>query len=767
MGLCSSKDQKVSSATIAVGEVFLPESKKKSGNGRYRLFHDSKRGRLFITKSKGRVIWSTARRKVSSSKFVVQSDGNAVLYGSDGKPIWSTNTTGVSARELLLTDDGNLELRDERGAVAWQSKSRQVEFTGDTIRRGAFLDIDDAATSKNGKYQLKMTAERLVLTRASNGREVWTPPASKRTCTHATLQEDGNFVVYNHADVVFRTDTANMGGEQVKIQDDGNIVLINDKGRVLWASNSGQPPLSDQLEVDQFLDLGEELRSGNGQFSLCFCDGDLVIKSTTNDEIVWESANSAGNCAKQGSTSGGRSNSKIVRSNKSSATSATRAGGEVESDGTSSTPVVSRQNTPFFALLGPSQDQSAVEQPQQPAARDAKWLTLQRDGNLVLYAGGPLNEVLWASGAHGKRVTCMSLTDDGNLVLWDHDDKVVWCLDKKKLTRRGSFDDLSAAAAGSPPSVAHSASSATGGVFGNYGNGGAGFNSLMLASPTSLLRGHELRPGQFLRSENCRFILAFVREYGTLALFSAHTTSKSPQTGPRSPTLANNINAAGFGSPIAGSLDNLQMEDALWIAGNFRRRHADRAVFRSDGTLAIMAATAVLWTAAPAPNRPSPVAGIGRTIASTTTDATIAKVTDDGNFVLTNDAGDVVWETNSGDDVLLPGMRLTVRRRLKSRNNRYAVVVTTDGAFLNDRLTGATLWRTPTSQCDHLLLTKFGNILVRDFDKDGEWEVQWSSDTVGLQDKTYLKLQDDGNLLLLDHDDTILWSSSTNTSTVT
>lgn len=53
-------------------------------------------------------------------RFVMQADGNVVLYGPSGA-LWSTNTVGSKARELRMQNDGNLVLYNQSSQAVWSS----------------------------------------------------------------------------------------------------------------------------------------------------------------------------------------------------------------------------------------------------------------------------------------------------------------------------------------------------------------------------------------------------------------------------------------------------------------------------------------------------------------------------------------------------------------------------------------------------------------------------------------------------------------------
>ena len=68
--------------------------------------------------------------------FVMQQDGNVVLYDRNSKPLWSTNTGGLtSPRDLIMQTDGNLVLYGTDGKAHWASNTHN--------NPGAFLDLQD------------------------------------------------------------------------------------------------------------------------------------------------------------------------------------------------------------------------------------------------------------------------------------------------------------------------------------------------------------------------------------------------------------------------------------------------------------------------------------------------------------------------------------------------------------------------------------------------------------------------------------------------
>ncbi|BAY09012.1 CAP domain-containing protein [Calothrix sp. NIES-2098] len=67
--------------------------------------------------------------------FIMQSDGNVVLYDRNSQPLWATNTWGIQPRELIMQTDGNLVLYDTSGSPRWASNTWN--------NPGAFFNIQD------------------------------------------------------------------------------------------------------------------------------------------------------------------------------------------------------------------------------------------------------------------------------------------------------------------------------------------------------------------------------------------------------------------------------------------------------------------------------------------------------------------------------------------------------------------------------------------------------------------------------------------------
>ncbi|MCJ1688559.1 hypothetical protein [Rathayibacter sp. VKM Ac-2927] len=171
-------------------------------------------------------------------RFVLQTDGNAVVYGG-GVATWSSGTQGLGER-LIMQADGNVVIYDATGRPVW--------FTG-TNDPGSTLRVQDDdnlvvyratgtpawASSINGRI-----AAPDVLTLESGqtlaaGQQLTAGPS------RAIMQADGNFVVYTGSTPLWFTGTSGAGNRLV-MQTDGNAVIYGADGSVKWSSGTAGNP---------------------------------------------------------------------------------------------------------------------------------------------------------------------------------------------------------------------------------------------------------------------------------------------------------------------------------------------------------------------------------------------------------------------------------------------------------------------------------------------------------------------------------------------
>jgi hypothetical protein len=73
-----------------------------------------------------RPIWATGTNGTNARSWIMQSDGNLVVYqgqGGQGSPVWASNTDGNGGATLVCQDDGNLVIYGWEGGAIWSTNT--------------------------------------------------------------------------------------------------------------------------------------------------------------------------------------------------------------------------------------------------------------------------------------------------------------------------------------------------------------------------------------------------------------------------------------------------------------------------------------------------------------------------------------------------------------------------------------------------------------------------------------------------------------------
>jgi len=75
----------------------------------------------FLLPGEGLAIGETLTSDAGNAQFIMQGDGNAVLYFTNDNQPWATGTNGTSACCIIMQGDGNLVVYDEQGIAKWNT----------------------------------------------------------------------------------------------------------------------------------------------------------------------------------------------------------------------------------------------------------------------------------------------------------------------------------------------------------------------------------------------------------------------------------------------------------------------------------------------------------------------------------------------------------------------------------------------------------------------------------------------------------------------
>ena len=98
-------------------------------------------------------------------------------------------------------------------------------------------------TSSDGRYTLTLQRDgNLVLYRVSPRAPLWDSETDGDVATRATLQGDGNFVVYGPGRPLWDSETDGERIARAILQNDGNFVLYRSDRSAAWATGTNEPP---------------------------------------------------------------------------------------------------------------------------------------------------------------------------------------------------------------------------------------------------------------------------------------------------------------------------------------------------------------------------------------------------------------------------------------------------------------------------------------------------------------------------------------------
>ncbi|WP_316576101.1 LysM peptidoglycan-binding domain-containing protein [Nocardia canadensis] len=106
---------------------------------------------------------------------------------------------------------------------------------GDTLRVGEELGLGQSLTG--GAYTLALQPDGNLVLTEPDGNVVWAAQTHGQDVQRAALQHDGDFVIYKgDGSRVWATDTSGKNVERLVVQPDRNVVLYGTDDSVAWAT---------------------------------------------------------------------------------------------------------------------------------------------------------------------------------------------------------------------------------------------------------------------------------------------------------------------------------------------------------------------------------------------------------------------------------------------------------------------------------------------------------------------------------------------------
>lgn len=166
-----------------------------------------------------------------------QEDGNFVLSGPSGT-LWASNTSGITnARNVIMQRDGNLVMYTEENKAVWASHTNGRPRTKFIVQNdgNAIIYSDKIAVwathTIGGKRPECLERDQKLL----KGQSL----VSRSELYNITFQNDGNLVFGGPEGILWASNTwGNLDAAHVIMQVDGNLVMYTEAGRAIWASQT-------------------------------------------------------------------------------------------------------------------------------------------------------------------------------------------------------------------------------------------------------------------------------------------------------------------------------------------------------------------------------------------------------------------------------------------------------------------------------------------------------------------------------------------------
>lgn len=110
---------------------------------------------------------------------------------------------------------------------------------GGIIPPGAQLFPGQQAYSADGRYHLEFQTDGNLVLYNNFGTVMWASQTNGAPVAELRMQRDGNLVIYGvDGAPIWASNTEGNPGAALRVQDDGNVVIYSRGQRVLWATES-------------------------------------------------------------------------------------------------------------------------------------------------------------------------------------------------------------------------------------------------------------------------------------------------------------------------------------------------------------------------------------------------------------------------------------------------------------------------------------------------------------------------------------------------
>lgn len=225
---------------IYPGQELIKNSSYHSPTKNYYLVFQDDGNLVLYPKRSNTAVWDSKTSNIGQ-KAMFQQDGNLVVYNGNNSAVFSTKTQNRGTI-LKVQDDGNLVVYNNNNAT-WSSMDNSPQQGGNSytpdyiIRKGYEFRMNSKIYSQNRNYYLTFQNDGNLVVYDRNGNVLWDSKTSNRG-VKAVFQSDGNLVVTDRrGEAIYGSKTNNRNVSTLKLQNDGNLVISGMSDNPIWASD--------------------------------------------------------------------------------------------------------------------------------------------------------------------------------------------------------------------------------------------------------------------------------------------------------------------------------------------------------------------------------------------------------------------------------------------------------------------------------------------------------------------------------------------------
>lgn len=229
------------------------------------------------------VTWQTNTAGKGGVRLSMLANGYLLLATRSWATVWLASARAVPGPWLQLRNDGVLAVYDNTNRLVWTNVAGYVH---DRLANGASLTSGQSMVSRYNGYRLLLRADGNVVILNLKGTVIWQSGTANSGGTRLTVGTNGNLTLTNaKAATVWQTQSVGVKAPSLLLGTTGVATLTDSAGRTAWSSALGY--VHDKLGSGGALKTSQSMVARGGAFTLTMgTDGNLV-ETAASSAAVW------------------------------------------------------------------------------------------------------------------------------------------------------------------------------------------------------------------------------------------------------------------------------------------------------------------------------------------------------------------------------------------------------------------------------------------------------------------------------------------------